>query len=366
MPNDNNFETNENISSCEEILQEEEVCAEKEGDIKNPPDFSALFLNSKPAEFLYEKLSIKKSAKAIGLGFLLMQIFIITLNMMVLTASFVLKHLNNDDFGLLSDPMIMQAQQILFSILSFTLPFIISFKIFKIRISDLISFAMPEKKTFLPYFLFGIGFCSFANIASSIAGSIFSSFGIEYNVNFPENPKGIFGFLISIIATVITPALVEEFACRGLILGRLKKYGEGFAIMVSAILFGLVHSNFEQIPFAFLVGLVLGFITVKSGSIWPAVIVHAYNNFISVAFDYLLSSFSGEIQNIIYTIFLILNLLAGIIGVLLLKNNTEAYKLSPSCLKMGEKDKYKYFFKNGLIIFFIILCLVESLSFFVV
>lgn len=368
MPEDNNFEKENQItnSSCEEISQEEELSAENEGDIKNPPDFTALFSNIKTDESFYEKLSIKKSAKAIGLGFLLMQGLILALNTIILTADFVLKASGVGDIGLLSDPMITETQQILFSILSFTLPFIISFKIFSIRISDLISFAKPEKSTVLPCFLFGIGFCSFANIVSSIAGGIFSSFGIEYNVDFPEGPKGILGFIISVIATVITPALVEEFACRGLVLGHLKKYGEGFAIIVSAILFGLVHSNFEQIPFAFLVGLVLGFITVKSGSIWPAVIVHAYNNFISIAFDYLLSAFSSQTQNIIYTIFLIINLLVGIIGVLLLKEKNEAYSLAPSDYKLLEKEKYKLFFKNGLIVIFIVICLAESLAFFVV
>ena len=369
MPEENNFEKEKEIidSSCEENLQEEEKCVENEGEeLNSPPDFAALFSNIKTDESFYEKLSIKKSAKAIGLGFLLMQGFILILNMIILTADYILKALGIGDIGLLSDPMVTQTQQILFSIFAFTLPFIIAFKVFKIRISDLISFAKPEKKTLLPYFFFGIGFCSFANIASSVAGGIFSSFGIEYNVDFPEGPKGILGFIISVIATVITPALVEEFACRGLILGRLRKHGDGFAIMVSAILFGVVHSNFEQIPFAFLVGLVLGFITVKSGSIWPAVIVHAYNNFVSVAFDYLLSSLSSEIQNIIYTLFLIANLLVGIIGVLLLKDNTKAYSLDISSCKLSEKEKYKYFFRNALIIIFIAICLVESLAFFVI
>ena len=120
MPNDNNFETNEKTSSCEEILQEEGVCAEKEGDIKNPPDFSALFSNLKPDDYLYEKLEIKKSAKTIGLAFILVQIFIVSLNIFFIIASQVLQLFKITDINFLTNPAISQAQQILFSLLSFS------------------------------------------------------------------------------------------------------------------------------------------------------------------------------------------------------------------------------------------------------
>ncbi len=368
MPEERNFEQEiiENNSSCEETSQEEEISAENEGGYINPPDFTAPFFNLKPSDYLYEKLDIKKSAKTVGLGFLFMQLFIVILNIVIISAAQILRIFKVTDINLLSDPAILQTEQIIFSLISFTIPFIISFKISKIRISNLISFEKWEKETFIPFLLFGVGFCAFANIASSAAGSIFESFGIEYNVNFPEGPKGIFGFFLSLIATVITPALVEEFVCRGLILGHLKKYGESFAIIVSSILFGLMHSNFEQIPFAFLVGLILGYITVKSNSIWPAVIVHGFNNFISVAFEYLFSGVSVQIQNIIYTLFLNISLLAGIAGVWLLRKRTDAYNLMASDLKTEEKHKYKYFFSNPFIIIFVVICLVDSLAFFVI
>ena len=48
-----------------------------------------------------------------------------------------------------------------------------------------------------------------------------------------------------------------------------------------------MHGNFEQMPFAFLVGLALGFIVVKTNSLLLAMAVHATNNFVSVIFDFM-------------------------------------------------------------------------------
>lgn len=367
MPEDNIFENNiKEEPPCEEVSQEVSRNENEEVLGKKPPDFAAFFTNAADIAHLQEKMSIKKSAKTIGLAFLIMQIFVLTLNIALVVTFQLLALFGVVQINILNDFAFLQAQQIIFSSICFTLPFIISFKAAKIRISDLIEFSAPDKKTALPFFLFGIAFCAFANIASSAAGNIFESFGIGYSVDFLENPKGIFGFLLSFIATAITPALVEEFACRGLVLGHLRKYGEGFAIIVSSILFALMHGNFEQIPFAFLIGLALGYITVKSGSIWLAVSVHAFNNFISVAFDYFFSSISAMSQSIIYTFFLIFCLLAGIIGVLLLRGNNEAYKLNASDSKLAEKEKYKLFFSSAAVIIFIVICLVEAFSFFII
>lgn len=315
-----------------------------------------------------EHKSIKKVAKAAGGSFLAQLGIILMLNFALVVVMQILSFSFTDAVLFLQDPAVLQAEQIIFSILSFTLPFIVVYKIAGYRISDLIEFKKPMKGTILPFFLFGVGFCVFANIATSYAGSFFQSFGINYDVDFGESPKGVFGFLLSLISTVIVPALVEEFACRGIILGSLRKFGDGFAVMVSAILFGVMHGNFEQIPFAFLVGLVLGFVTVQSGSIWIAVVIHAFNNSISLIFDYFLGNFSNTAQNIIYIIFLCVSMLVGIAALLLLKkNNSDIYKFtSAEEMECTESQKYKWFFSSAVIIIFIVLSVLESLTFFII
>ena len=71
----------------------------------------------------------------------------------------------------------------------------------------------------------------------------------------------------------------EEILFRGLILRSMEPYGKKFAIFASSMLFGLYHANFVQIPFAFMVGLVLGYVTVEYNIGW-AIVLHMFNNLI--------------------------------------------------------------------------------------
>lgn len=316
-------------------------------------------------ELFVEKNKIKEDARTIGAAFLVMYGFIFLLNLIVVIAEMILQLSSLTQAAeILLSPAVIQVEQILFSSAAFTLPFLLIYRLSGIRISNLISFSVPKIKNAVPYFLMGVAFCSFANIVSSIAESMFEKSNIDYNVTRPENPSGFFGFMLALISTVIVPALVEEFACRGLMLGMLKKHGEGFAIIASSLLFGLMHGNFEQIPFAFMVGLVLGFITVKSGTILIAMAVHAFNNFVSIVFEYFLADVPQNIQNTGYLIFLIICLLLGIFTIYLFRKKEDFYSLEPSKFKAGEGKKLIWFFTSVPIIIYTVLCLMESLQFF--
>jgi membrane protease YdiL (CAAX protease family) len=272
----------------------------------------------------------------------------------------------NDAIKLSQNPAMQQILQIILSCLMFLVPFTIAAKCVGARIDQTIQFGKTKRGTGLPFVLFGIGFCSFANIAMNYSSAIFEGFGIDYDVNLGDNPQGIFGFLLTFIATAIVPALVEEFACRGIVLGLLKKYGEGFAIITSSIVFGIMHGNFEQIPFAVMVGLILGYIYVKTGSIWVSVAVHCANNAVSVIFTYLESVITVNMQNFLYLVYLVISLIAAIVGVLLLaKNSDENYSLKKHEDTITKKQKYTWFFTSWAIILFVIFNLIESLSYFV-
>ena len=71
----------------------------------------------------------------------------------------------------------------------------------------------------------------------------------------------------------------EEIFFRGFILRNLLPYGKKFAIVASSFLFGILHGNLIQSPYAFLVGLVLGYTAVEYGLMW-SVTLHIFNNFV--------------------------------------------------------------------------------------
>ena len=71
--------------------------------------------------------------------------------------------------------------------------------------------------------------------------------------------------------------IAEEIVYRGFVMNILKPYGKHFAIVCSAIIFGIMHANIHQIFFAILVGLVLGYVAMEYSLKW-AVALHIFNN----------------------------------------------------------------------------------------
>lgn len=79
-------------------------------------------------------------------------------------------------------------------------------------------------------------------------------------------------------ASILAP-MGEELLFRGVILRSLRPYGKRFAVLASAFLFGLFHGNLLQTPYAFLMGLVLGYVAAEYSVFW-AIGLHMFNNFV--------------------------------------------------------------------------------------
>ena len=73
--------------------------------------------------------------------------------------------------------------------------------------------------------------------------------------------------------------IAEELLFRGIVLRTLQPWGKQTAIILSALVFGLFHGNVVQIPFAFAVGVVLGYVAMEHSIIW-AIVLHIINNFV--------------------------------------------------------------------------------------
>lgn len=89
-------------------------------------------------------------------------------------------------------------------------------------------------------------------------------------------------WIVLISVSVFAP-FFEEWLCRGIILrGLLKKMKPGWAIVISALIFGLIHMNLWQAIPAFIIGVVLGYVYYKTGSLKLTMLMHCVNNTLSV------------------------------------------------------------------------------------
>ena len=82
-----------------------------------------------------------------------------------------------------------------------------------------------------------------------------------------------------ILVIALLPALCEEFAFRGFILSGFRHRGHDWrAIIFTSLFFAITHTILFQQFNAFLLGMLLGYLAVKSRSIWPPVIYHFVHN----------------------------------------------------------------------------------------
>lgn len=84
---------------------------------------------------------------------------------------------------------------------------------------------------------------------------------------------------LKILFMVILAPLLEEYICRRQIIDRTRCYGEKTAVVLSALVFGLLHQNFYQFFYAFGLGLVFGYVYLRTGRLRYTVALHAIVNF---------------------------------------------------------------------------------------
>ncbi|MBW7572789.1 CPBP family intramembrane glutamic endopeptidase [Caproiciproducens faecalis] len=189
-------------------------------------------------------------------------------------------------------------------------PALVFFAARHISLNDALPF---EKAGFLKICacaFFGTAVCMLANIPANAVAEMEKWFG--FSGELPEMPlTGDFPVLTLYFLTIaVIPPLVEELFFRGVVLHSLRKYGDGFAVVGSAILFGLYHGNFVQMVFAFLAGLVMALVVVRTNSLWPSIMIHFFNNGISFVVE-MSQRFGGDqmenyVNNSIVVVFLVL------------------------------------------------------------
>lgn len=83
----------------------------------------------------------------------------------------------------------------------------------------------------------------------------------------------------ALLLTVVMAPLAEEFLCRGILLDAARaKGGAAYGLLFSALFFGVIHFYPAAVVNAFVMGLLLGFIYIRSNSLYIVVILHAFNN----------------------------------------------------------------------------------------
>ncbi|MCI9272890.1 MAG: CPBP family intramembrane metalloprotease [Clostridiales bacterium] len=202
--------------------------------------------------------------------------------------------------------------------ISAILPGFLLIRISQSSIHQMLPFARVGGKKTLGYVAMGLGVCMFANLAGSMLDRNLQWIGVpSYSPPTPYDGSPL-SMIMLVLCICVVPALMEEFVFRGAVLGSLRKFGDGVAVLGSAALFGLIHGNLVQIPFAFVVGLILGYLVVHTGSMLPGILLHFANNLFSCLLVMASEGLQPEAYNILAYASMLLLLALGAVGLLYL------------------------------------------------
>ena len=145
-------------------------------------------------------------------------------------------------------------------------------------------------------------------------------------------------FWSSFLLAAIFAPVFEEWLCRGMVLrGLLTKMKPGWAIVISALFFALIHMNPWQALNAFIIGVVMGYIYYRTGSLWLTMLMHFINNGFAVVcanieslkdVDYWIDLMGVSTYTVLY-----------VIGVAVLVLTLMAFKKIPLNNPYGNIDK---------------------------
>lgn len=110
---------------------------------------------------------------------------------------------------------------------------------------------------------------------------IFSRIGPPPEIPPPRNILDAVGYFVAI---VILAPLCEEPVFRGFIMRSWLRYGFAAGVVGSGVLFGLQHAQLSGALPLSVVGVMLGIIVFRAGSLWPGIAIHAIYNSVSLPF----------------------------------------------------------------------------------
>ena len=139
----------------------------------------------------------------------------------------------------------------------------------------------------------------------------------------------------SVLMLAVLAPVMEEVLFRGILLEAVReKYSSGRAIVVSALMFGVIHIIPQQVVNAFVIGLILGFIYVRTNSLWPVIIIHALNN----AMAYVIMQWSDGANITVRSLIENDTIYAVVYGVALAVFATSGYMVWRSIEKINSKE----------------------------
>ncbi len=164
------------------------------------------------------------------------------------------------------------------------------------------NFKKISKKSIIIVICMGIVVYFLNSFVASFFYFLLSFFGYSLYSSPATTSYPIWLLIVNLFFTAVLPAVCEETAHRGMLLSQIRKKSVTMAIVVSSLLFGLLHINIYQFFYATILGVLLAKLTLDCGSIFPAMIIHFMNNALNVymSFATVNNLFSAKLVKLLF------------------------------------------------------------------
>lgn len=228
-------------------------------------------------ENLNSQLDLKKSKKEFSkVGFALAAFLLIPSIVQIIASTLIAKY----------NPLIIQNSTIAKFVLIFAPIYLCGFPVFLLILRKVKSEKVPrgEVKRLKVSQFFTILVICFAgmylsSMVSQLLNVIIGSLKGTEVTNPLESLTNLNVWGLAFFVGILAPIL-EEIVFRGILINKLRKYGEGFCIFASGFAFGLFHGNLSQMIYAFVLGCIFAYVALKTGTIIYGIIMHMIINLI--------------------------------------------------------------------------------------
>lgn len=283
-----------------------------------------------------EKRKVKNLGFVIGLGILL---YVSIQTVLSLVFSFALPALFS---AVLTDTEITLINQILLQVFSLGTAslFVLSYSNKNIE-KRKISFSGKSKIVLIALFLVFV-------LQIVLSFTLYPSLGLDYNVTDMfdvASSSSVLTKIILVLCLAVTPAVFEELFFRKAVIDFAMPYGKNFALVFSALIFGILHMNISQGLFAFVMGLIMGAIYIYTGDLKLTMLIHFLNNGYAA-----LAMVAQPYALVLITLILLVLLIAGFVLLIksLVKKDCREKIRSLLFANISENsfEKYKYIFTD--------------------
>lgn len=213
---------------------------------------------------------------------------------------------------------------------------------------------------FFRSYLAGLGLMYLVNLATlALMGLVGLLRG--QTVENPVDNMADYPLVLNLLLGCVIAPVCEEYLFRGLLLNRLRPYGERFAVWASALCFGLFHGNFSQFFYACAIGVLFAGVVLKTGRLRQAMLLHALINFVGTGLIPLLSGL-GEAGDWLLTL---LVLAAMFVGLAFLPAMRREFSPAPGWKGLTAGEAWKCFLVNPGMLCFLALFLLLAGSYLV-